>query len=1113
MGADKVNILQGGVDRQYLRLILDTISDGAILLDPQLNITYVNPKICFLLGCSPSDLLGRAFFSLIPADIVAQKKQKALRSPLNKPQKFDIVLTNRNNRAFPCVVTAVPTHNDEDNSQEILLLVCINSSQNEKESKVNSEVALRSSEERFRSLFEDSPIALWEEDYSAVKQRLDILRAHGVTDFSTYFESHPEAVAECGRLIKILNVNNAAVKLFHAKNKAEILSESALIFGGKEYPFFATELLAVAEGKTNFEWEGVNYTLDGDPLILNLQWSAAPSFEHNLERVFVSTVDVTGRRQAENQLREKERQLSTLMANLPGMVYRCKSDKDWTMEFISEGSLALTGYLPEEFIHNQVSYNDLVYQEDRAFIHSEIEKASNLDVPFQISYRIRTKTGQIKWVWEQGRRIPCDSKMDTLEGFIIDITEQWQAEQSLTRISEAQKLMTQLHDPKEIVQLIGKSISALIDDAMISVTIPDKKSQTVRFAGHYGFGDLFEKISEQFNFDPSAISFSMKDYSAEESTMFCSDKLEKFENGLYGLLARNISKTVCRAIEKQLHLTGIYIMGFVRNGIHYGDLVVLTRSDISPYVGTIETIVNQASILISRIYSERDLSESEERFRGIFEESPIGIILTDSERKFILTNPALSRLLGYSPEELRNFTFEDITHPEDRGNSEILIDQLSSGAIPFFVLQKRYLHKEGKTVWANVTVTIIHSQSGQIANHLIMIEDITEKKKTEEAFQYEQYLMQTLMDNIPDSVYFKDLESHFIRVNRATVAKFGLHSADELLGKVDVDFFPQADGEESLREEQGIIRTGNPIINQEAIEIWKDQRPVTWASITKMALPDKTGKIIGTFGVTRDITDRKAKEEEIKRLNADLEKRVEIRTKELKLRNQELESFAYSISHDLKAPLRGITGYSQLLIQEHSGQLDDEGKSFLNKLVLSSTQLSELIDDLFVYSSMERKPINRVELYVSDIISAVIEERMADISQSNILLHQNIEIEKIVSSPELLTQIFRNYLDNAIKFSKTIKQPEIWLDYKNQGDTSLFVIRDNGIGFDMKHREKIFDVFYRLQRNDEYPGTGIGLALVKKAADILGYQVWVESKEGAGAEFFLEISKKKLERI
>lgn len=1111
MQTGKVNILPGGVDRQYLHLILDTISDGAVLLDSQLNLTYANPPICALLGYSSSDLPGRAFSSLIPADVAVQKKLKTLSSLSGKPQKIDFVLTNDNKRIFPCVVTVVPAYGDEVGSQEILLLIRTSATQSAEENKINSEIALHSSEESFRSLFEDSPIALWEMDYSAVKHHLDVLRGRGVTDFSAYFENHPEAVAECGRLMKILNLNNAAVKLFHAKNKAEILSNKALIFGGKDYPFFATELLAVAEGKTNFEWEGINYTLEGEPLILNLQWSVAPSFEQNLAKVFVSTMDVTARRQTENQLGEKERQLSTLMANLPGMVYRCKSDKDWTMEFVSEGSLALTGYLPEEFVRNRANYNDLVYREDQAFVHSEIEKAANLDVPFQISYRLRTKTGQIKWVWEQGRKIPCDSNADTLEGFIIDITEQRQASQSLLLISEVQKKLAQMHDPKEIVKLIGESISGLIDDAMISITIPDKKSQTVRFAGYYGFGDLYEKLSRQFNFDPSTISFSMKDYSAEESAIFCSDKLEKFENGLYGLLARNISKTVSKAIEKQLRVSGIYVMGFVRKGVHYGDLIILTRSDISSYVGTIEAIVNHASILISRIYSEQDLSESEERFRGIFEESPIGIILTDSERKFILTNPALSRLLGYSAEELMNFTFEDITYPEDQGNSEKLIRQLSSGAIPYFVLQKRYVHKDGRIIWANVTVTAIYSQPREIKNHLVMIEDITERKKAEEAILYEQYLTQTLMDNIPDSVYFKDKESHFIRVNHATVAKFGLHSADELLGRTDADFFPQADSAESLREEQEIIRTGAPIINQEAIEIWKDQRPVTWASITKMALPDKDGEIIGTFGVTRDITDRKAKEEEIKRLNADLEKKVEIRTKELKLRNQELESFAYSISHDLKAPLRGITGYSQLLLQEHSYQLDEEGKSFLNKLVLSSTQLSELIDDLFVYSSMERKPVNRVELYVGDIIKAVVEERMSEIRQNNILLHQNIEIERIVSSPELLTQIFRNYLDNAIKFSRTIKQPEIWIDYKNQGDTSLFVIRDNGIGFDMKHREKVFDVFYRLQRSDEYPGTGIGLALVKKAADILGYQVWVESKEGAGAEFFLEIHKKQLE--
>jgi PAS domain S-box-containing protein len=512
---------------------------------------------------------------------------------------------------------------------------------------------------------------------------------------------------------------------------------------------------------------------------------------------------VTDRRNTENLLREKERQISTLMSNLSGMVYRCLNDKDWTMEFVSQGVFALTEYSPEEFLNKKVNFGDLILDEDQLKVWNDTQLAYKKNLPFQLTYRIRTKTGQIKWVWEQGRKVSTENNGTVLEGFITDITK---------------------------------------------------------------------------------------------------------------------------------------------------------------------------------------------------------------------------------------------------------------------------------------------------------------PKLAEEAFEYERYLMQALLDNIPDSVYFKDLSSRFIRINQGMARKFGFQSVEEALGKTDADFFLEDIARDGLHEEQKIIQTGEPIIGAESLENWIDQRPPTWASSTKMPLRDKSGKITGTFGISRDITDRKSKEEEIKRLYSDLEKKVQARTKELSLRNQELEAFAYSISHDLKAPLRGINGYSQLLLQEHSNQLDEEGKLFLDKLILSSDQLTKLIDDLFSYTRLERRPINHIDFPVAEMIDAVIAERKSEIHKRGILLHQNVEDRIINSSPELFTQILRNCLDNAIKYTEKVEKPEIWVDFKNQANSSLLTIRDNGIGFDMKYAEKLFDVFYRLHRIDEYPGTGIGLALVKKAAELLGFRIWAEGAEGNGATFYLEIN-------
>jgi light-regulated signal transduction histidine kinase (bacteriophytochrome) len=207
----------------------------------------------------------------------------------------------------------------------------------------------------------------------------------------------------------------------------------------------------------------------------------------------------------------------------------------------------------------------------------------------------------------------------------------------------------------------------------------------------------------------------------------------------------------------------------------------------------------------------------------------------------------------------------------------------------------------------------------------------------------------------------------------------------------------------------------------------------------------------------------------------------------------------------LKAPLRGISGYGDLLLHDHADQLDEEGKSFLTKLIASSEQLNQLIEDLLTYSRMERKPITWERLKVKAVLNIVLEERKRDITDRQVKIHADVEDFPIRSSHEFLTQILKNYLDNALKYTSKCENPEFWITYKSNAKTSLFSIRDNGVGFEDKYKDKIFEVFQRLYTSDKYPGTGIGLALVKRAAEILDYKVWAEGELDKGATFYLEL--------
>jgi PAS domain S-box-containing protein len=355
--------------------------------------------------------------------------------------------------------------------------------------------------------------------------------------------------------------------------------------------------------------------------------------------------------------------------------------------------------------------------------------------------------------------------------------------------------------------------------------------------------------------------------------------------------------------------------------------------------------------------------------------------------------------------------------------------------------------------------------------------------------------MLDLLESMSDGFVSLDREWRYRYVNRKAGEMFGRVAAD-LVGKHIWTEFPEGVGQPFQQAYEQAMNGAEAVCLEEYFAPWGQ-----W--FENRIYPTREG--ISIFFT--DISARKRAEAEIRQLNAELEERVRARTAELAATNKELETFTYSVSHDLKAPLRGIDGYSRLLLEDHLGQLNEEGRLFIGNVRHGVEQMSQLIEDLLAYSRMERRDLHGVPLDLARQIAAVLNERAEEISARGIEVKVELDALTAHADPDGLALVLRNLIDNALKFSRDSRPPMLTISGSLTEKSVTLAFTDNGIGFDMQFQDRIFEIFQRLQRAEDYPGTGVGLAIVRKAMQRMGGRVWASSAPGQGATFYLELPR------
>ena len=378
-----------------------------------------------------------------------------------------------------------------------------------------------------------------------------------------------------------------------------------------------------------------------------------------------------------------------------------------------------------------------------------------------------------------------------------------------------------------------------------------------------------------------------------------------------------------------------------------------------------------------------------------------------------------------------------------------------------------------------------------------LIGEIVERKQAEEQLRR----LATILIDSNDAITLQNLDGTILAWNRGAERVYG-YTEQEALGMNIRELVPEP---QRAQADPFIdhIRSGELAESLETQRQTKDGRVLdVWLTLT--ALTDETGKATAVATTERDITERKRAEQRIQALNAELEQRIV----ELSAVNKELEAFSYSVSHDLRAPLRGIDGFSRMLLEDHADQLDTEGKRRLNVIRSSAEQMAQLIDDLLTFSRLGRKHMRFSRIDMSALAQEVFAQLQRDgLSQA---VHLRIgALPHAYGDRAMIREVLWNLLSNAVKFTRPRKVPVIELAGEVRADENAYSVKDNGVGFDMKYADKLFQVFQRLHDAEEFEGSGIGLALVQRIVHRHGGRVWAEAKTGEAATFHFTLPRRK----
>ena len=501
-----------------------------------------------------------------------------------------------------------------------------------------------------------------------------------------------------------------------------------------------------------------------------------------------------------------------------------------------------------------------------------------------------------------------------------------------------------------------------------------------------------------------------------------------------------------------------------------------------------------------RLRAEQSIKNSEALYHSLVESLPLQVLRKDMEGRFTFANQRFCAAMGKSLPDILGQTDAGLFPPELCRQHAQQDQQVLETGSPLEAIED-FPAPGGQPRYFQLLKTPMRDGAGNVVGLLSLRWDVTDKRRVEAALARERELLNTMLDNVPDRIYFKDAQSRFLRINRSLANLFGLSDPEQAVGKSDADFFGGEHAGQALEDEKRIMQTGKPMIGV----VEKENLPdggARWALTTKMPLRDKSGAIVGTFGISCDYTELKQAEEDLRHAKETAENASRAKSQ-----------FLASMSHELRTPLNSVIGFANILLKNRTGNITAAELNFLDRIVANGKHLLALINQILDLSKIEAR---KVELQLGSVaLEALVRETIAQ--QESLTKDRPVELvaelpavlAPLQTDADKLKQVLINLIGNALKFTERGRVTVRVVTAPGTNSPSRIEVSDTGIGIPKEKLGVIFQAFQQAEAGTarKYGGTGLGLTISQALCQLMGYRIEVTSQPGAGSTFSVVLTR------